>query len=331
MLRWISKSGTLIQFTLFAAILSVLWIPAIVHPISAVNSSVDGPLYSMLISWMHGFPMLTVTLALLMVVIQALILFYIFQANGFFGRSNFLPAIIILLAFSWNPAFQTMHALLPALLFVILALYSILSMYGQQSAYHQVFTAALSIGIASLFYLPVAYLLLFVWFSLVTYRISGWREYVISIFGFSIPYIYYASWLFWNDNVTQGFTQLSESLFYLIRPPGIPVVPMIWLSVSVFVLVVTMVAVLNVMSDKLISLRRRSWVLFNLTFVSVVATLLVGWPILSANYFFVIPLSFFLTGSFTLIRRPFWFEILASAYFLLLVVIRVYMLIEFQA
>jgi hypothetical protein len=327
MLRWISKSGTFIQFTIFAVILAMLWIPAFINPVPPVQTPSDGPLYTLLVNWLHQYTILTVAVAIILVVSQAFILFYVYQANGFFGRSNFLPAIIILLAYSWNSNFQTLHAALPAGIFIIIALNSIMVMYGQQAAYHQVFIAAFSIGIASLFYIPLSYLLLMIWFTLITYRISTWREYAVSVIGYTLPFIYYVSWLFWDDNLQKGLRHLSGSLINLILPARISVVNTVWLSISAFILIITMAAVLNLMNDKLISLRRRSWVLFNFSFTAVIAILLAGWPILSANYLFVIPLSFFLTGSVSLIKRPFWFEMLALAYFLLFVTMRVYLVI----
>jgi len=301
--------------------------PAFVNPVLPVQTPADGPLYTILATWLQPFALLTIAIALILVILQALILFYVFQANGFFGRSNFLPAIIILLAYSWNGSFLTLHAVLPATLFIIIALNSIMKMYGQQAAYQQVFIAAFSIGIASLFYIPLAYLLLMIWFSLITYRISSWREYAVSIIGFSLSFIYYLSWLFWNDNLQKGLAHLSSSLFNLVLPDRLSIINTVWLSVSAFVMVIATVAVLNIMNDKLISLRRRSWVLFNFSLTSAIAILLAGWPILSANYLFVIPLSFFLTGSFTLIKRPFWFEMIALAFLLFFIAMRVYLVV----
>jgi len=185
MLRWISKSGTFLQFAIFIVIMSAFWIPAFVNPSPAVIKSSDGPLFTLLVSWLkHTAGTVSVALALSLIVLQAISLFYVFQANGFFGRSNFMPALIILVTYSWNADFQTLHAILPAGIFIILAIHSIMVMYGKQEAYRQVFTAAFSIGIASLFYLPLAYLLFLIWFSFITYRISTWREYAISIIGF---------------------------------------------------------------------------------------------------------------------------------------------------
>ncbi len=322
MLRWISKSGTFVQFSIFTALAAWLWIPAFLNPIQAVTSPDDGPLYSVIASLMQNLPYVAVCIALLLIVFQAVVLFYIFQANGFFGRAKFIPAIIVLLAFSWNSSFQTFHALLPAGLFVILALNAILGMYGKQASYKQVFTAAFSVAIASLFYLPLVYMLVLLWLSLVSYRISAWREYVITFIGFILPWIYYISGLFWNDNLMYGFRKISGSLFNLVLPDKLSTITIIWLTVSVFVLLATMTAVLNVVSDKLISLRRRAWVLFSYCLASLIVVLLSGWPLLSANYLFVIPMAFFITGSVSMVKRPFIFEMLALAYFLLFVVMR---------
>jgi hypothetical protein len=327
MLKWISKSGTFIQFTIFIVILLAFWIPAFVHPSLPVLTPADGPLYKLLLDFLYLYPALTVAVSLLFVIIQALVLFYVYQSNGFFGRSNFLPAIIILLAYSWNGNYQTMHALLPAGVFIIIALNALMSMYGQPAAYHHVFTTAFSLGIASLFYIPLTYMLLLIWFTFITYRISGWREYAVSVIGYLLPFIYYVSWLFWSDSLPEGLSLLTGSLFNLVLPARLSLINTIWLSVSAFFVVVTMMAVLNVMGDKLISLRRKAWVLFNFSLTSIIVVLFAGWPILSTNYLFVIPMSFFITGSLMLIKRSFWFEMLALVYFLLLISMRVYLII----
>lgn len=327
MLKWISKSGTFIQFAIFAVLLILTWFSAFVHPLPPVQTPADGPLYAFIVGWLSPYPVLSVSVALALIVIQALTLFYVFQANGFFKRGNFLPAIIILLAYSWNGNYLTMHSILPSGILIIIALNSIMEMYGRTAAYHQVFTASFSIGIASLLYTPLAYLMILIWLTLITYRISTWREYAVSIVGFILPVIYYLSWLFWTDELPEGLYRLSDSLFNFVLAPRLSTVDAIWLSFSAFILLVTMVAVLNIMNDKLISIRRRSWVLMNFSITVVILMLLSGWPILSENYLFIFPISFFITGSLTLMKRRFWFEMLALGYFILFMVIRVYLAI----
>jgi len=325
MIKWVSKSGTIIQFTVYTIVVAVLWIPAFLHPAPVVTTADDGPLFVLLAGLIKNLPVLSVVTALILVAVQSVVLFYMFQSNGFYGRSNFIPAIIVMLAYSWNNNFLTLHAVLAAMVFIIIALHSLLGMYGKQNPYQQVFTAAFTISIASLFYLPLAYLLLLLWVTLISYRISSWREYTISFIGFILPWIYYLSWLFLSDNLESGLKLVIASLFKFELPNHLSTVNAVWLLISMFVMIVTMVAVLNAVSDKLISLRRRAWVMFGYCFASFIAVLLCGWPMLSANYLFVIPMSFFITGSISMLKRPFIFEMLALAYFFLFVLMRVYL------
>jgi hypothetical protein len=324
MLKWIPKSGMFLQVTIFIVILFALWIPVFVNPILPVTSPSDGPLYKLFSNYFKYFPSFGIAIALVMVVIQSVALFFIFESNGFFGRRNFVPAIIALIALSWNFQYQTLHALLPGGIFVLIALNSLMSAYGKQTAYHQIFTAAFSIGMAALFYIPLAYLLLMVWFTLINYRVSSWREYAVSLIGFILPFIYYLSWLFWSDNFLNGLKQIPNSLFKITYLPTLNPEYVIWLSISIFIMLITMFAVLNIMNDKLISLRRRSWVLFNFSFTALLIVFLSGWQILAANYLFVIPLVFYITGSLSIIKRPFWFEILAIVYLVLFIALRIY-------
>jgi hypothetical protein len=68
-------------------------------------------------------------------------------------------------------------------------------------------------------------------------------------------------------------------------------------------------------------------VLFNFSITALIAVFVAGWPIISANYLFVIPISFFVTGSLTLLKRPFWYELLALCYFLVFIAMRLYLVL----
>lgn len=324
MIKWVSKSGTLIQFTIYILIAAALWIPAFVNPSPAIVTSDDGPLYLVFISFLKGLPTLATGLTLLLVVFQSFIVFYLFQANGFFSRSNFIPAIIVMMGYSWNSNFQTLHAIIPALLFVLIALNSLLRMYGRQAPYQQVFTAAFSVSVASLFYLPIAYMIFLVWLVLISYRVSFWREYVITLIGFALPWVYYISWLYVSDSMAYGLKIVVDSLFDFVFPVHLSKLHTFWLLFSVFVLIVSMITVLNTMSDKLISLRRRAWAMFAYCVSAMLVVLFSGWPILTANFIFVIPLAFFITGSIHMLKRPFIFEIMALVYFLVFVAMKVF-------
>lgn len=325
MIKWYTKSGTVLQFTIYLVMMALLWLQAFVHPVPVITTQSDGPLYSWLIKLVEGSEMAPVTLALLLVFLQSFSLFYVFQSNGFFGRSNFLPALIAMLAFSWNPDFLTLHPVLLSGLFLIITLNALLTMYGKQASYHQVFTASFALAIASLFWFPIIYLLPAIWFALFAYRISAWREYVIVLIGFVLPYIYFFSWMYWEDSLWIGLARFNSILFILEIAPRFAFVPMLWLSFSAFLLIIAVITVLNALNDKLISLRRKAWVFFILAIVPVFVFLFTGWPYLSGNYLFIISLSFFLTACISFVKRSFWFELILLISLLAYGVMRFYM------
>ena len=322
MIRWIVKSGLFFQFVLYILFIVALWIPVFIHPVSVICSPEDGPIYTFLVSFFDSSPEFSTGVAFGLIILQTFLIFLITHSNGFFGRRNFLPAIIALLVYSWNPDFQALHAMLPAGFFLLLAIQSLLVAYGKHEMHKEVFNASFFISVASLFYLPSAFLLVFLWFVLITYRVSGWREYLISFVGFGIPFVYYFSGLYWNDNLEWGLQLLIKSFFNFTVVKSFTNLQMAWLIASVLILLLGIFAVLNVMKDKVISLRRRSWALFDLVIAASIAVCLTGFNFMGSNYLFALPMSFFITGSIFLPKRPFWSETLTLAYFLFFVVIR---------
>ncbi len=324
MIKWFIKSGMFMQVTIFIVIAIALWMPAFVHPLAPVRSATDGPIYSYIAGWMYYFPIQGVALALILVIAQAIIMFSICQSNGFFGRSNFLPAIIILIAYSWNSSYLTLHAVLFSGVLLMIGTQAILMVFGHHGPYKQVFTVAFSFAVAALFFIPLVYFILFIWFAFIAYRISTWREYSISILAFLAPFVYYASWLFWFDEFAKGMTEFLKPLFRLALPTHISVSQIIWLAATAFVFMILMTMVLNVMNDKTINLRRRAWVFFNFGFIAFIAVILSGFPILQANYLFAIPAAFFFTGSLTFFKRTFWIETILITLFALFISLRLY-------
>lgn len=328
MFKWLSRSGMFLQVTIFLVFALLLWLPAFVHPLPPVVTSADGPMYPWLINLFGHDPQVSVIMAALLVVFNSFFIFYIFHVHQFFGRSNFLPAIIALLCFSWNPIYLTMHAVLPAMLFILIALHLLLTMYGKNPALKNVFSASLAVGMASLLFTPLCCIVLLVWFTLISYRISAWREYIVSIIGFVVPYLYYASGLFWSDNLAYGWEHWLSSVAPLVKPAALPASHIGWLMLSSAMLVVTLFTALNAMGDRLISVRRRSWVLFNLLIASLPVLFLTRWHFAVTNYLFIPTMAFAVCSCLFVLKKPFRFEIVALLYFLAFVLFRLLIMLS---
>jgi hypothetical protein len=139
--------------------------------------------------------------------------------------------------------------------------------------------------------------------------------------------VYYLSWLFLTDRLESGIELFIKEIITFPNFESLPILMTTWFAYHGFFLVLITFSLLDIIADKLISLRRRAWVIFDLTFVTLLAMLLTGFNLNEQNYLFVIPFSFFLTGSLLMQRRPLLTEILCILSVLLLVVLRVYPLI----
>ncbi len=325
MLRRISKLGFFIQFLLFLAVASLFWLPAIMDPGPPMHIPSEGPLYTLLSQWLTGMPVFSVCFALLMVLVMCIFLYAICSSNDLVTRENFLPAILYMVLLSWNASLLVLHPLLPAGILAMISVYTLMRMYGQQDPYRQVFTATACIAVASLFYMPAMYLLFMVWFSFLSYRISGWREWLITLIGFLFPFIYLASWYFWNDEFLSGMLKVLDA----IDDPGIGVnnlkaPDIFWLLASALVLLTTMFAVINAIQDKLINLRRKTFILINFSFASLIMISLSGSPVLFSHQMFFLPLAFFMTAILNFVKKGLFYEIILILYLSSLVLIRLF-------
>jgi hypothetical protein len=269
-----------------------------------------------------------VTLALFFTLIIAVFANLLLQSQGLTGRRNYLPALVVLTTLSWNPEYQTLHSSLLACVAFLFSLFLVLEAYGHHNPFRQIFSAGFAIGMAGLFYLPAFYLIIAVWLSMITYRLSGWREYLISLIGFMLPGMYYVVYLFLTDAFPSEILKYSNHLFILQGVPGYPLMQTIWYYASATILIFTMIKILNLMRDKLINLRRKSWVIFNFTIAIIILTIFSGWPIVSVHYLFVIPFAFYISGSLWFTKKDFWTDLIILSYFLLFIGMRIYFYIR---
>lgn len=296
MFKFLSKTGFPLQFSIFLVIAGILWIPALVQPLPHTEPTISGPLYAMIAYWLRDYPFVSVLSALLLVVIQAFLFHILLSANDLVPRDSFIDAIIFLVLASWNPAMLYLHPALPAGIFILISLYMLMRMYGQSEPYQYVFTSAFSIAVASLFYQPAIYLAAGLWISLLTYRIASWREWFISVIGLLLPFIYLVSYYYWQGELNQGFQVTLRAIkLHYITDIHLNTIEVVFFLSSVLVLFICIFMTLNSIQDKLISIRRKSWILLDFTIAGMAFLVLAPGTIRSGYVLVLMPMAFFLT------------------------------------
>ncbi|HOW31636.1 MAG TPA: hypothetical protein PLP88_08720 [Bacteroidales bacterium] len=304
MLKALSKSGTLLQLIVFLAIGALLWFPAFVHPPGIASSKLAGPLFTMLSAWFDGSLFWPVLTSAILLVFQAFILHTLLSSNDLIPRDCLVESVVLLVLLSWNPSVLSFNPAVPALLFVLVAIYMIMRMYGNDEPYQYVFTAALSIAVASLFYLPAAWFITGVWISHLTYRIASWREWFISILGFVVPFLYVFSYYYWMGELSEGWIRLSRA----IMQPFSHIEHMADYEIFTFVLLgitmlITLLITINGIQDKLISIRRKAWIIVDFALAGTGMMLFTFNDFRTSHIFILVPAVFFISYAIIMVKR----------------------------
>ena len=204
-----NQPGTLIAVLPLFALL--LWIPGFIIYPYPVSYEYTMPLYDSIVYLTSGIPYLSNILGLLLVYIQALILNHIVNKNEMLKPRTNLPALMYILAMSVMVELQTMHPVVFANLFILLAFERLSSVYVQKTVFSQVFDAGSMIALASFFYFPAIIFFLFIWGTLLITRTFIWREYIIALFGLIVPYAFLGTYYFWTGDWNTVSQEISSN------------------------------------------------------------------------------------------------------------------------
>ena len=199
------------QYIIFFVFALVLWIPTFINPPYIGAQSIDSPLYNILIQF-SNLKLIWSILAFAIILLQSLIVNLILTNNDLIRRTSILGAFTYFLLMSHLPSFQYFNPNLISLFFILLVILFLLNMYGKETVLRDSFRLGFYIGLASLFYFPSLLFIVFVYYTLLLFRVSGWRQWFIPIFSFFTPYIFLFTYYFAVDKL-YIFNSYFENFF----------------------------------------------------------------------------------------------------------------------
>jgi hypothetical protein len=211
------KANYFIQFAALVLLAGVLWIDVIVDPSALVigGSSTD---FFGLTGFLQNYPVVILVISMLLLLFQAILLNQILENHRLMERNQLLTAAIYILIVSSSPVLTSPLAWLFTNFILILMLNIALNIYGKKEPYRDVFDAAFLIGIASLIHFPVVIFIVFLWACLVTYQIFTWREWLISVIGISIPFLFAGSYHYLTGQLDKVLN-ITANFFTKIQVP----------------------------------------------------------------------------------------------------------------
>lgn len=228
-----------------------------------------------------------ISIILLMVFIS----FYVNRlaaSSDIFPKQSFLSATLLIAMFLFSPGIEAFSLSIVLILSLSICLGSMIKIFGKQYPYLQILNASMSIAIASMIVPHTIIFILFIWFGFLTYSVNSWREWIISIIGIIIPYLYMLFAYYWNNNLEYVVKLYQGIYFFNFFHYTLPTTYiLISLSILIVLYIVSAFNFTNEASDKIISIRKRMWLIFQFSIVCI--TILV---LLSGSAYILLPVLF---------------------------------------
>ena len=329
LLRTFKGTGPGVIFLIIVTLIA-LWVSAILnqrlHP-RFIYETDPMPLYGFIKIVINNNHNLGVILSFFMVCLMAFLIVNFNTTVFFINERTFLPALFYILFGGFFPDQQLMNPVIPASIFLMIALMRIMDGYHKNGTAYNYFDAGILISTGSLFYANLLWFGLLVIIGIALLRTGNLKEIVISVFGLLTPYLitfglYYvigkdvgALWRLLGNNL------FTRATFYPY--PRLTIVAIIFCGALIIISIVQLIRHMNTKKIK----SRKTFSLMIWTFLF---SLTVYFALPSASVEIVwlisIPISYFLTHYFVIVKKKLVPEILFTLLFVFILLIQVWYL-----
>jgi hypothetical protein len=208
------RKNTFGNLILLILIILSIWVPWLIDQTKTpliFDDQLKMPLYQALLYFINRFPLYSDVLGILLIFTVSILLTR--QNKDFLileGRSYYLPLFFVLISGSYLPLIRIYPALI-ASLFLILAVNRIFTSYHDLKIGNYFFDAGVLISIGSLFYFPLIFLGIMLFVGIILLRPIHLREWILSIVGLFMPYLFTWSFYFLTDQSTLFFNTLRAN------------------------------------------------------------------------------------------------------------------------
>ncbi len=312
---------------LIVVMLGLLWISAILNPHPQVLSLYETkpmPLYGLL---KDLFGDNKITGILFSVILLSFLLFLIVNFNTtvfFINERTFLPAILYLLITSVFHELQILNPVLPATLFLMLAVYRIMDSYRKPGLTSNFFDAGLLISTGSLFYANMLWFGIFPIMGIVLLRTVNLKEILFSLIGLATPYMLIAG-IYYLLGYDPGLL-LSDTINNLTGASAdfnYSRVTIVFLIYSGLIVLISLGFLMMMMGSKKIKSRKAFYLLLSVFIISFGLFLVLRSVSVEMIWILAIPASYILTHYFIFAKKKIIPELIFSVFFLFVLLLQV--------
>jgi hypothetical protein len=329
LLRIFKGTGPGVIF-LIIVILITIWISAILnqrlHP-RFIYETDPMPLYGLMKLVIHNSHNLGVILSFLMVSLMAFLMVNFNTTVFFINERTFLPAVIYIMFGGFFPDHQLLNPVLPASIFLILAIIRIMDGYHKTGTAYNYFDAGILISTGSLFYANLIWFGLLVMIGIALLRTGNLKEIIISILGLLTPYlITFSLYYVIGKDVGALIKLLGDNLFTRATYYPFPRLTIVALIFSGALILFSIIQLLKHMNTKKIKSRKTFSLMIWIFLISIIVYFALPSASVEIVWLTSIPVSYFLTHYFVSVKKKLVPEILFSLLFVFILLIQIWYL-----
>jgi hypothetical protein len=312
------KSNHTFNLLLFPLLAVVFWLKNLLAPQQHLftPAETENFLFSIIFGWLKELPFWQNVAALVLFLFIAFEVLQISTRFNFVRIRTMLPATLFVLIAGGFTGMHFLHPVYFGAVFFLIALYRLLSAYDQPQPYSAAFDAGFFLGISILFYMNLLVLLPAFLIGIgILSREARWREYVILIIGFLLPYFFTASYAY----LTGSITQLHDMLWLISLTPNGYIRPEIHHYIYTgFLVLLTLLGSIKILRqyDFVKVSTRKYFIVIFLIFASTLLFIILI-PAIAQEMMLitVIPVTFLISNYFVFLKSHFW----GNLWFILLV------------
>lgn len=313
------QKATLTQYLLGFLFIAICWIPTFfLVPVEKVAEEVLQ--YDSILKAGFSNVYALNALALVITLISALILNHLTTEFGLTGKLMTMGVFFFGILSISISSFTVMNPYIFINFFLFFFIRNLFRLPDVENPIPLLFNASLMLSIASFYFFNIIFLFIVIWIALMMHRTNSWRNYVSSIIGLILPYLFILTWYFWSDQLQDYmliFTKKSYFEFKSLSSLRIP--DLIILLPITFFLIIAILKTYTSLGEKNISLRRNLIISIYYLIVSVIIFVLFA-PELNAALIIIVPASLIMANAYSDLRNYKWYNISFSILLVLIIV-----------
>ncbi len=125
----------------------------------------------------------------------------VFNKHEFYNVPVYVPAIMYAMTATVLSLIQLSLPVLLANVFLLAGLNKQLLVFRQTRVLAEYFECGFWYGMAAVFFPPYLALAAGLWFTTIITRAFHWREHLLPLIAFCVPFLYWVVWKYWNDDM----------------------------------------------------------------------------------------------------------------------------------